>query len=98
MGSENDELIEEAARTILLRSPDDPPGCSAPENWRDIGIDLRYDGHVIVRLRPVNDDAAHVEVLRREDVLADEVLRGYDSATGLADLIEDVHRRAVERA
>ncbi len=92
MGSENDSIIKAAAVAIQVRSPLDPPRVDAPENWRDKGIDLQYNGHVIVRLRPADDDATSVEVFRREDLLATEVLRGYDSATGLAELIEDVHR------
>ena len=95
MGSESDEIIEAAARAIQLRQ-DDPPRVDAHENWRDKGIDLQYDGHVIVRLRPADDDATSVQVFRREDLLASEVLRGYDdSATRLAELIEDVHERAL---
>jgi hypothetical protein len=89
--TENDTIIETAARAIQLRSQD-VQRVWAPENWRE--IDLEYDGHMVVRMRPAADDATSVEVFRREDVLATEVLHGYDSATRLAELIEDVHRRA----
>lgn len=95
IATENDEIVKAAVAAIQWRSQDDAPGVSAPENWRDVGIDLQYNGHVIVRLRPVDDDAARVEVFRREDVLADEVLRDYDSDTELADLVEGVHRGAI---
>lgn len=68
-----------------------------PENWRGIGIDLQYDGHLIVRLRPVGDDGTDVEVFSFGNLLASEHLRRYRSADRLAELIEDVHRRAIER-
>jgi hypothetical protein len=97
MASENREIIEAAATVIALRSPDGLH-VSAPANWRE--IDLQYDApaHLVVRLTPAGDNATAVEVFQREALLAAETLRGYRSADGLADLIEGVHRRAIERA
>jgi hypothetical protein len=94
--SENDATIRAAAVAIKARSPLDPP-MSAPPSWPRIGLDLWFGGHEIVRLRPVDDDATSVEVFRREHLLASEILRGYRSPAHLAEMVEDVHQRAVSR-
>lgn len=95
---ENDSIIKAAAELIRERAPsDDRPRVDAPERWREIGLDLAYNGHVIVRLRPVDDDKALVEVFQREPLVASDTLRRYHSADGLADLIERVLQRALSR-
>jgi hypothetical protein len=93
----NDETVMAAARLVKARSPLDP-ALSAPESWRDIGIDLQYDGQLVVRVRPVGDDATDVEVFRWGALVASERLRRYRSPERLAGLIEAVHRRAIEGA
>jgi len=95
MRSENESIIEAAAAAVQARSPLDPH-VSAPENWRE--IDLQYDGQLVVRLRPAGDDTTSVEVFAWGDLVASEILRRYKSAEHLAELVEDVHRRAIERA
>jgi hypothetical protein len=89
MGSDNHEIIEAAVEAI------DPPAVSAPESWRAIGIDLQYDGQLVVRLRPAGDDATDVEVFSYGGPIAAEHLHKYRSAERLAELVEAVHRRAV---
>jgi hypothetical protein len=95
--SENAAIVEAAAVAIKARSLLDPP-MSAPPSWLQIGIDLQYPRHEVVRLRPVDVDATSVEVFRREQLLASEILRGYRSPAHLAEMVEDVRERAIERA
>ena len=97
MGS-NGEIIKAAAELIRERAPSDDPHVDAPASWRSIGLDLQYDGQLIVRLRPAGDAVTDIEVFRWGALLASEHLRRYRSATRLAELVEDVHRRALKRA
>jgi hypothetical protein len=56
---------------------------------------LQYPPQTVVRLRPVGDDATDIEVFTWGDLRASERLRRYRSAARLAELVEDVLRRAI---
>jgi hypothetical protein len=90
----NDEIIEQAATVILIRHTSNPPTKSAPDNWRDIGIDLTWDDQLRLRLRPIGDDATDVEAFDRDGRRAHEVVRGYSSPDDLADRIEAIGKGA----
>ncbi len=90
----NRETIEAVAELIHERSQD-VQRVWAPENWRE--IDLEYSGQLVVRLRSAGGSSVDVEVFSYGSLLASEQLRKYRSAERLAELIENVHLRAIER-
>jgi hypothetical protein len=99
---ENDKIIEAAAQALMIRAQqrDAPlPTMYEPEDYPEASIEVTYYEGYRVGVCPTDDDAAQVEVTDRAggeaNVLADEVVRGYDSAESLATLIEDIYRRAL---
>jgi hypothetical protein len=90
----NRSIVAAAAELIRERTPsDDRPRVWAPEGWRE--VDIEHSRQLVVRLRPVDDRAVDVEIFRWGALVASEHLRRYRSADGLADQIEDAHRRAI---
>lgn len=96
MASESDDIIREAAELVKARSPLDA-ALSAPGSWRAIGLDLQYPAQLVVRLRPAGDGEVDVEIFTFGNLLASERLRKYRSAERLAEQVEDVHHRALDR-
>ena len=105
VASDDRETIHAAAELIRERSQD-VERVWAPSDWRE--IDLEYSGQVVVRLRPAGCDATDVEVFSYGALIGAECLRKYHardraaarrlqrSADRLAEMIEDVRRRAIE--